>query len=442
MAHDAPPSPLDPIEAARALARRGARLEVSTVELCFLTLLRGKAAEAALPSFSEGQLIDAFERACALVEPGADSVRARATHAIRRLREQQLLSRVDLSGVRRPGELTLTPLASVIVASLTEEELLTRESLTLLADALQATLRDIAAAARRATDAEAWRQGVVAPLRVTVTELLDGIERRQRGLDLRQEAFQREIGELLQADWFGAVSQCESLLEASAATLRELHEVLLRSGHRLQGLLQDLQDAVEASETAHGVETEIARVSEHVDRIAAWGEARQLAWSEYYDHVQGYLRDVVRLDPSRALAARLRSMLAGELGRSYALTVARSSPLRVLREMATVEPPPPPRKPRKQRDRPLDDDPAAPDPRDVLRERVASLLDEGVHELSDVTERLVADLPDGEAFLVAGRVAQVFATLRRPHRARDRPWVPVKAGLVIEQLEVPPEKVG
>ena len=46
------------------------------------------------------------------------------------------------------------------------------------------------------------------------------------------------------------------------------------------------------------------RLMDQIDRSVAWGTARQRAWSEYYQYVHRYLRDVVRLDPTRALTQR------------------------------------------------------------------------------------------------------------------------------------------
>src|SRR5690606_26049809 len=120
---------------------------------------------------------------------------------------------------------------------------------------------------------EAWRQRVVGPLRVTVGDLVAGIERRQRGLDAQQEEVQAEIAQLLSADWFGAVERCEVLLDTTAKTLRELNEILLRDTHHFVALLQEIQTLAGAAENTDAEET-CQRVIEHVDRIAAWGAAR------------------------------------------------------------------------------------------------------------------------------------------------------------------------
>src|SRR3954465_10610346 len=133
-------------------------------------------------------------------------MRKRATHAIARLRAQRLLSRVDGAGLLRAGEYALSRLGASIVSFFLEEEVLTTETLTLLTRTLESSLRDVLVKARAATDAGGLGEAVGGPLKGTVHELMEGIERRQRGLDLQQEQFQKEISALLSADWFGAVA--------------------------------------------------------------------------------------------------------------------------------------------------------------------------------------------------------------------------------------------
>lgn len=299
----------DPSRLIAALARDRINLDLKTLDLCFLAGLYLRADRASLASFEEDVLIDMFEQICDVVDPGAERPRKRATHAIQRLRDQRMLARVDGAGIVRSGEYALTRLSAAVVEYFLTDEALTRESLTLLTGTLRAQLAEILGAAKRADTEDVWRERVVAPLRVTVGELVGGIERRQRGLDSQQEEVQAEISKLLQADWFGAVERCQSLLDTTTDTLRELNEVLLRDTHHFVALLQEIQALASDAEQAES-EAAVQRVIEHVDRIAAWGGARQRAWSDYYQYVHRYLRDVVRLDPDRALSQRLRDQVA------------------------------------------------------------------------------------------------------------------------------------
>jgi chromosome partition protein MukF len=420
----------DPNAALRALSERAVRLQLETLDLCFLAALHFRAQQSQLSAFDEQQLNQVFEQVGTLVEANAVPNGRRATASIRRLREQRLLARVDGAGVLRAGEYSLTRLASAIVQFFLEDESLTRESLTLLTRTLRLSLSQVLDRARALRGAEAWRAEVVAPLRITVSELLAGIERRQRGFDLEQEGFQREIGELLGADWFGAVDSCQTLLEATSHTLRELNQVLLHDTHEIQALLQDLQDlAVSGSST----EAELAarNTMDQIDRIAAWGAARQRAWSEYYQYVHRYLRDVVRLDPSRMLVHRLREQLAGRAGRPFALAVAAAPSIRLLRELLPVGERPPVRRPRKERDA----EPTATagaDQQAELDARVQRVLSDGARALGEVTARITGEAAPDERFVAAGRVAETVARLARPESEKDRPWVSVGNGISIE----------
>src|SRR5690606_1427919 len=138
-----------------------------------------------------------------------------------------------------------------------EDEVLTRESLSLLTGTLTATLAQVLGHATALTEAHSeattdpevsWNNQVNGPLTVTCRELLAAIEKRQRGLDQRQEHFQRQISALLAADWFGSLEQCQSLLDTSAEALRELNGVLLRDTHHLHTLLNELLQLADEAE--------------------------------------------------------------------------------------------------------------------------------------------------------------------------------------------------
>lgn len=428
-----PPS-ADPSRLIAALARDQINLDLKTVDLCFLAGLYLRADRAALASFEEDVLVDMFEQICDVVDPGAENPRKRATHAIQRLREQRMLARVDGAGIARAGEYALTRLAAAVVEYFLADEALTRESLTLLTGTLRAQLAEVLAAAKRADTDEAWRQSVVGPLRVTVGDLVQGIERRQRGLDSQQEEVQAEIAKLLQADWFGAVERCQSLLDTTTTTLRELNEVLLRDTHHFVALLQDIQTLAGNAGNTDAEET-VQRVIEHVDRIAAWGAARQRAWSDYYQYVHRYLRDVVRLDPDRALSQRLRDQVAGWTARPFFTLVAHAPSIRLLRPLEARVDRPAVTRPRADREAP----PSVVAPEDALaalEALVRSALAAGAVELADVTVRVLPALPPEIHYAATGRIADALARITRVRSERERPWRPVLGRLEIEDWSV------
>jgi chromosome partition protein MukF len=424
----------DPSRTIASLARDQVNLDLKTVDLCFLAGLYLRADKAALASFEEDMLVDMFEQVCDVVEPGADNPRKRATHAIQRLREQRMLARVDGAGIVRAGEYALTRLAAAVIEYFLADEALTRESLTLLTGTLRAQLAEVLAAAKKVDGEEAWRRNVVGPLRVTVGDLVAGIERRQRGLDAQQEEVQAEIATMLSADWFSAVDRCQALLDTTASTLRELNEILLRDTNHFVALLQEIQTLAITAEITEANET-VQRVIEHVDRIAAWGGARQRAWSEYYQYVHRYLRDVVRLDPDRALSQRLRDQLAAWSSRRFHLLVADASSIRLLRQLeARVELP--------MVARPRADREFAPEWMDAenaladIEAMVVEAVREGAHTLVDVTSRVLPALPNSTHYAATGRVADALARLAAVHAERERPWARVQERLEIEDWTV------
>jgi chromosome partition protein MukF len=421
----------DPNRLLLSLAQSGVALDLKTIDICYLVALRLRSESSASVSFTEEHLVDVFEQVCEVLEPGTEA-RRRSTHAIRRMREQRLLSRIDGAGVVRAGEYALTRLATAIVEFVVEDETLTRESLTVLTRTLLAGLSTILADALEATTTEAWSTRVVAPLRIAVGELVGGIQRRQRGFDLQQEQIRRDMAALLQADWFGAIERCEALLESTSATLRELCQVLLRDAHELQGVLQRIQEAAAEADAAEA-EGVARAVGESLDRVVAWGTARQRAWSEHYQYVHRFLREVVLLDPTRALTQRLREALAGEAGRAYALAVAAAPPIHLLRDVAV--PPrerPPVRRPARDSDSALDVEPAD-DPQVRFDAEVRAAVAEGARGLSGVTERLAAARPTEERFAVAGRVAAAVARLYDARGAAERPWIAIDGALLVEE---------
>ncbi|MBN2885457.1 MAG: condensin subunit MukF [Chromatiaceae bacterium] len=426
--------PSDPGRLIAALARDQISLDLKTLDLCFLAGLYLRADRASLASFEEDVLIDLFEQVCDVVDPGVERPRKRATHAIQRLRDQRMLARVDGAGIVRSGEYTLTRLAAAVVNSFLDDEVLTRESLTLLTGQLRVQLAEILAAAKRADSADAWREHVVAPLRITVGDLVGGIERRQRGLDTQQEEVQAEIAKLLQADWFGAVERCQSLLDMTTNTLRELNEILLRDTHHFVTLLQEIQTlACDAEQT--GSEETVQRVIEHVDRIAVWGGARQRAWSDYYQYVHRYLRDVVRLDPDRALSQRLRDQVASWPSVPFHLSVAAAPSIRLLRPLESRVEHPAVMRPRTDRE----GSPDPVDPEDTvlnIETLVQGALAAGAQSLAEVTEWVLPQFPADLRYVVIGRVAEVLAGITRTRSAIERPWRSVAPCLEIEDWEL------
>jgi chromosome partition protein MukF len=416
------------------LAREGVSLRLETVDMCFLAALHLRAETNNLTSFDEDLVVEVFEAACELAEPGADNPRKRATHAIQRMREQRMLVRIDAAGFVRAGEYALTRLATAIVESFLGDEHLTRESLALLTGAVISSLSGLRSEAERAQDEDAWRTKVVGPLRITIGDLIAGIERRQQGLDAQQQEVLQQISDLLKSDWVSSLAQCEALLDNTSATLKELNEVLMRDSSQIQMLLQSIQD-VAAAAGMHEAEEAAQRVGEQIDRMTAWGSSRQATWSDYYRYVHRYLRDVVRLDPDRALSRRLLEQLREWPSQPFFLLVADEARIELLRDIVVRSDRPPVRRPHEARDR----DPTPVEPQDELvdlEDLVARALAEGADDLAEVTRSVISQFDETQRYAIIGHVAALVAKLRSPSSARPRPWVAVDELLEIENWAV------
>lgn len=418
-----------------SIHRDGIGLDLKPVDLCFLVALHTRANQGNLTCFEEDALLDVFEQVCDAVDSDGENLRKRATHAIQRLREQRLLSRVDGAGIVRAGDYSLTRLASGIVEFFMADQILTRESLSLLTKALLVSLAQVKTEAKKAKTSDEWRQNVVGPLRVTVGDLVAGIERRQRGLDAQQEQVRTQIGQLLEADWFAAVDRCQHLLDDTTSTLAELNSVLLHDTHQILAVLSDIEQAAAQASMAEAEEA-TQRVSEQVDRVAAWGRTRQLLWSNYYQYAHRYLRDVVRLDPSRALSERLRNQLAGWTKQPFYWVVAQASKIRILRENMVREQRPPVVRPSKDREVPLEHVPSDMETT-ILEELVRAALADGKTTLSDILDTVLPQLDCAKHYAAVGRIAAQVAAETAVLSELDRPWVQVLGSVEVEDWMLP-----
>jgi chromosome partition protein MukF len=147
--------------------------------------------------------------------------------------------------------------------------------------------------------------------------------------------------------------------------------------------------------------------------------------------VHRYLRDVVRLDPDRALSQRLRDQVAAWPGRPFHLVVGHAPSIRLLRELESRVERAVVARPRVDREA----EPAWVDPENMLADihaLVAQALDDGVETLADVTSRVLPALPPAAHYAAAGRVADAVARLARVRGVRERPWAAVLDRLEIE----------
>lgn len=425
----------DPHQILSGLAASTYAIDLKNLDLCFLTAMKLKSDTELEYNFGEDELIELFTLVCETLEPGSDNLRTRASHALRRMREQRMLARVDGAGIAERGDYVLTRLATSIISSIVENDTLTTESLELLTNQMVMRLTEILFAARRAGTEEEWRKKVVVPMTVVVQDSVSAIERRQRGIDSEHEQLRHEITDLISAEWHAAIDQCQDLLAQASGMLRELNNILLRGRDKCHIQLHELESLADEARQDKAREA-IEQVSQHVERVAAWGKARQTAWSAFYQQTHAFLRDVVRLDPNRALSKRLRDQIADWPFDPFFLVVTRGDAIRLLRPMESKVNSPPVTRARTERRLEIVDELPEDEGLD-LDALVREVLQSGASTLAEVTERILPQYPEADRYLVTGRVAEAVARLRQVAVDSERPWRRVAVGLEIEDWRIP-----
>ncbi len=262
------------------------------------------------PTLDEDQLRNIFRIVSEVANGDPSSTAQRATAAIARLREQRLLVRTDTAGIIRGGEYSLSRMGNAIAELFGEQGGLTRQNLVIIMAQIRAGLGQIKIAAESGGDREHWESLVSGPLKLTVAELIEGIERRQQSMDVQQEEIRERIGAMLEESWFEAVDSCERLLGATSEALQELHRVLIHEIEGMSSLLNEIEELCEKGAQNESMEA-INHVRRQIERIGSWGESRFAAWSEYYQNVHEFIRSVISVDPDRAIRARLRDAIKG-----------------------------------------------------------------------------------------------------------------------------------
>jgi chromosome partition protein MukF len=358
------------------------------------------------------------------------------SHALARLREQQLLVRIDPAGLVQSGEYTLTQLGRAVVAGFMVREGLTRETLEVIMSRIRVDLGSVRDAAQGGGDAIHWCRRVQDPLRITVTGLIELIHRRQRTMDLHQKRIREDISSLLKKNWLDAVSSCEVLLDDTARTLRDLHRALTREVERTTTMLQDIHELA-----YHAGETDALKALNHVrdqlDRVNDWGESRFRAWSEYYQKVHAFIRTVIQVDPDQALRARLRDAIHDYGDPVWGLLSVRQLPFRHFRELATyVDNAPVSRSIHDRLEMPEHDE------REIkMIDRLESLLAQHIQDgerlnLKHLLERCSDQTSREELYALAGDLADWLLKQGQPTPRRELGWTPVASLIEIQDLTV------
>lgn len=289
------------------LTRSQAELTLDDKDLCFLVALQFSLESTGETTLSESTLRDIFERTWQHVEPDAANPQKAATERIDKLRRQRLLNRLSPTRYAADSDYALSTLAHAIITFFYEDERLTRETL----DVLSATVAYELTAVRQALErgpSEDYHSKVIQPLRVSVVTLIEGIVKRQQGLDRKQEDLRREIAAALPGASESVVEKCCEHLEEMASVLRELNGVLMEGATRLGEIVEEICQQARILER-QDIFSAAADVASKINRMANWGQSRLDNWTEYHEQIHRHIRTVISLDPNRALTHALRDLM-------------------------------------------------------------------------------------------------------------------------------------
>ena len=415
----------------------GFALQLDAEDAAFLAGIHAWLATNPDPTLDEDQLRGIYRIVSEVAHGDSSTVMQRATSAIARLREQRLMVRTDTAGVVRGGDYSLSRMGSAIAEWLGEREGLTRQSLEVMMTRIRADLGEIRHAAEEGGDLEHWESRVRGPLRLTVTGLMEAIDRRQQGMDVQQEEIRERIGRMLEESWFEAVRSCEELLVTTSGALQELHRALMHEIEGMSSLMNEIAELCEDAFQTESVEA-VAHVRRQMERISAWGESRFTTWSEYYQSVHEFIRSVVSVDPERAVRTRLRDALkAYGVTTLWFLNVAEQPPYRHLRDSTREQSI---QKIERQRSAPgsaLEEVGLAESRLEQLeRDLLLELHRRGEVDLMEILRRLLPSHPPRELYVMAGDLAEWLARRAAPQPLRETAWQPLGTEIEIQNMAV------
>jgi len=165
-----------------------------------------------------------------------------------------------------------------------------------------------------------------------VGELLEAIERRQRGLDLEQNEVRSQISQLLEKNWLEALESCEQLLTTTSNTLQELYRTILSENTAIRQGLSEIFEQADDHRQPQVLDT-IDTIFHRLDQLEQWGKERVASWSQYYRRVNDFLQSIVRFDPNRELSRKLTEQLQEYTRRPWFIQLINPHTFKTLKEI-------------------------------------------------------------------------------------------------------------
>ena len=311
-------------------------LNLPTERLAFLLAIAVLSGDRFDEELGESELVDAFRIVSDMFDQSKETLAFRANNAINELVRQRLITRFTSEVTDGASIYRLSPLA----LGITDYYIRQREYSTLKLSIQLAMVADeinkAAQAAKEGGDEKHWRQDVYAVLKYSVAEIFDRIDLNQRTMDEQQQQVKTDIAELLNQDWRAAITNCESLLNETSSTLRELQDTLQAAGDQLQSQLLAIQEEVQGNPELDFIDGMIFILQMKLDRIINWGQQAIDLWIGYDRHVHKFIRTAIDMDKNRAFSQRLRQSVTDYFDDPWLLTYADAERLLDMRDEALV----------------------------------------------------------------------------------------------------------
>ncbi|MGR5146367.1 chromosome partition protein MukF [Photobacterium alginatilyticum] len=311
-------------------------LNLPTERLAFLLAIAVLSGDRFDEELGEGELIDAFRIVSDMFDQSQETLAFRANNAINELVRQRLITRFTSEVTDGASIYRLSPLALSITDYYARHREYSSLKLSIQLAMVADEINKAAEAAQEGGDEKHWRQQVYAVLKYSVAEIFDRIDLNQRTMDEQQQQVKQDIAELLNQDWRAAITNCESLLNETSSTLRELQDTLQAAGDQLQTQLLVIQEEIQGNPDLDFVDGMIFILQAKLDRIINWGQQAIDLWIGYDRHVHKFIRTAIDMDKNRAFSQRLRQSVTDYFDEPWLLTYADAERLLDMRDEALV----------------------------------------------------------------------------------------------------------
>ncbi|MGF1682348.1 chromosome partition protein MukF [Photobacterium minamisatsumaniensis] len=311
-------------------------LNLPTERLAFLLAIAVLSGDRFDEELGEGELIDAFRIVSDMFDQTPETVAFRANNAINELVRQRLISRFTSEVTDGASIYRLSPLALGITDYYARHREYSTLKLSIQLAMVADEINKAALAAQEGGDEKHWRQNVHAVLKYSVAEIFDRIDLNQRTMDEQQQQVKHDIAELLNQDWRAAITSCETLLNETSSTLRELQDTLQAAGDQLQTQLLIIQEETQGNFDLDFVDAMVFNLQAKLDRIINWGQQAIDLWIGYDRHVHKFIRTAIDMDKNRAFSQRLRQSVTDYFDAPWVLTYADTERLLDMRDETLV----------------------------------------------------------------------------------------------------------